>query len=259
MWVLWWDGPHLSQSTKRRLSLRSFTPWKINMEPKNHPFRKENDLNQTSMIMFHVNLQGCKAKNNPTILVLTMWSLNSWSLGDDRKWFVQGEELFYLGLEDFICYSFIFYSGLCCIYFVFYHMDVSKNRGKTPKWIMVKRMVPNPIKHGMIWGYPNPLFLGQHPYYEKLDLYAISLPFRITGSIREEPRFFLHSMTLALPEEVPIKHKKAERENTVNFWSVRCLVCFDGKKSSKFYVLCWVTLKRRRNMYRCHVVFKNVW
>ena len=27
------------------------TPWKINMEPTNHPFRKENDLNQTSMIM----------------------------------------------------------------------------------------------------------------------------------------------------------------------------------------------------------------
>ena len=25
------------------------TPWKINMEPSNHPFRKENDLNQTSM------------------------------------------------------------------------------------------------------------------------------------------------------------------------------------------------------------------
>ena len=29
------------------------------MEPTNHPCRKENDLNQTSMIMFHVNLQGC--------------------------------------------------------------------------------------------------------------------------------------------------------------------------------------------------------
>ena len=28
--------------------------------PTNHPFRKEHDLNQTSMIMFHVNLQGCK-------------------------------------------------------------------------------------------------------------------------------------------------------------------------------------------------------
>ena len=28
-------------------------------EPTNHPFRKENDRNQTSMIMFHVNLQGC--------------------------------------------------------------------------------------------------------------------------------------------------------------------------------------------------------
>ncbi len=35
------------------------TPWKMNMEPTNHPFRKENDLNHTSMIMFHVNLQGC--------------------------------------------------------------------------------------------------------------------------------------------------------------------------------------------------------
>ena len=26
------------------------TPWKINMEHTNHPFRKENDLNQTSMM-----------------------------------------------------------------------------------------------------------------------------------------------------------------------------------------------------------------
>ena len=28
------------------------------MEPTNHPFRKENDLNQTSMIMFHVKNLG---------------------------------------------------------------------------------------------------------------------------------------------------------------------------------------------------------
>ena len=28
------------------------------LEPTNQPFRKEHDLNQTSMIMFHVNLQG---------------------------------------------------------------------------------------------------------------------------------------------------------------------------------------------------------
>ena len=34
------------------------TPWKITMEPTNHPFRMENDLNQTSMIMLHVTLQG---------------------------------------------------------------------------------------------------------------------------------------------------------------------------------------------------------
>jgi len=35
------------------------TPWKINMEHTNHPFRKENDL--PPMIMFHVNLPGCNA------------------------------------------------------------------------------------------------------------------------------------------------------------------------------------------------------
>jgi len=37
------------------------TPWKINgwnLQP-SPVNRKENDLNQTSMIMFHVNLQGC--------------------------------------------------------------------------------------------------------------------------------------------------------------------------------------------------------
>ena len=37
----------------------SFTPWKINMEPPNHPFRKEKDLPNLQGIMFHVNLQGC--------------------------------------------------------------------------------------------------------------------------------------------------------------------------------------------------------
>ena len=39
----------------------------INIQPTNHPFRKEHDLNlnQTSMIMFimfHVNLLGCRGK-----------------------------------------------------------------------------------------------------------------------------------------------------------------------------------------------------
>ena len=67
--------------------------------------------------------------------------------------------------------------------FVFYHTDVSKNRGKPPKW-MVKIMVPNPIKHGMIWGYPNPYFWGQHPYYEKLDLYVGLSPFPVTVTTR---------------------------------------------------------------------------
>ena len=34
------------------------TPWKINMERTNHPFKRKM-IFQTSMIMFHVNLQGC--------------------------------------------------------------------------------------------------------------------------------------------------------------------------------------------------------
>ena len=37
----------------------STKPWKINMEHTNHPFRKENDLNQAPMMMFHVNLPEC--------------------------------------------------------------------------------------------------------------------------------------------------------------------------------------------------------
>ena len=34
------------------------TPWKINMEPTNHPFRRK-IIFQTSMSLFHVNLPGC--------------------------------------------------------------------------------------------------------------------------------------------------------------------------------------------------------
>ena len=33
------------------------TPWKIHMEPTNHPFREENDLPNIHEDMFHVNLQ----------------------------------------------------------------------------------------------------------------------------------------------------------------------------------------------------------
>ena len=46
----------------QRLTLAEWWPYTLEdqrLEPTNHPFRKENDLNQTSMIMFHVNLQGC--------------------------------------------------------------------------------------------------------------------------------------------------------------------------------------------------------
>ena len=41
-------------------SSQPFTPWKINMEPKNHPIEKENHLNQTIIfLVHHVNLPRC--------------------------------------------------------------------------------------------------------------------------------------------------------------------------------------------------------
>jgi len=42
-------------------------PWKMNgWNLPNHPMkRKENDLNQSSMIMVHVSLPGCRMYKNP--------------------------------------------------------------------------------------------------------------------------------------------------------------------------------------------------
>ena len=51
--------PGLMDCFPKEKHLHGPLPWKINMEHSNHPFGKENDLNQTSMIMFHVSLPGC--------------------------------------------------------------------------------------------------------------------------------------------------------------------------------------------------------
>ena len=37
------------------------------MEPKNHPIEKENNLNQTSIVVFHVNLPDCTKKKKPSL------------------------------------------------------------------------------------------------------------------------------------------------------------------------------------------------
>ena len=58
------------------------TPWKMNTEPTNQPFGKENDLKQTSMIMFHVNLPGCKICFT---LVTGIIKLNATQFSGDRK------------------------------------------------------------------------------------------------------------------------------------------------------------------------------
>ena len=46
--------PCMSREFITKQNGNDVTPWKINVEPTNHEFRQENDLNQTSMIMFHV-------------------------------------------------------------------------------------------------------------------------------------------------------------------------------------------------------------
>ena len=74
------------------------TPWKINMEHINHPFRKENDLNQTSMIMFQpLIFQGVKIKqlwettHRPTwIFTCFPWSWPSWLEFDSHDQWTQG-------------------------------------------------------------------------------------------------------------------------------------------------------------------------
>jgi len=47
-----------------RLSWRS-TPWKINMEPKDHPIEKGKNIFQTIIFRFHVYLPGCYQQNTP--------------------------------------------------------------------------------------------------------------------------------------------------------------------------------------------------
>ena len=42
----------------------AITPWKIKMEPTNHPWKERKMIFQTSMIMFHLNLPGCKDSLN---------------------------------------------------------------------------------------------------------------------------------------------------------------------------------------------------
>ena len=79
--IPWFFPSHTKKITfPKTKQIQGYTPWKwmvgrsrflpfgarhtVRMlspagSPPNHPFGKENDLNQTSMIMFHVNLPGC--------------------------------------------------------------------------------------------------------------------------------------------------------------------------------------------------------
>ena len=49
------------------------------LEPTNHPFGKEHDRNQPSMIMFYVNLQGCINSSTKNGHKKTWWHNSSWT------------------------------------------------------------------------------------------------------------------------------------------------------------------------------------
>ena len=74
------------------------TPWKMNMEHTNHPFRKENDLPSPYDYVPAVNLQGCTKIIHPDFLwdqigfihpeaVTTCEYVKSWSRATGRKFF----------------------------------------------------------------------------------------------------------------------------------------------------------------------------
>ena len=59
IWI--WLGIDVIQNVWKNHMTDIFgTPWKINMEPTNHPFIERKMIFQASMIMFHFNLQGCR-------------------------------------------------------------------------------------------------------------------------------------------------------------------------------------------------------
>jgi len=55
-----------------RSGMCKYTPWKINMEPTNHPFRKENDVPNLHDYVPAVHLQGCTFHLNLSIRMPTL-------------------------------------------------------------------------------------------------------------------------------------------------------------------------------------------
>ena len=54
------SGYFAQQISTNKFEMSSlYTPWKINMEPTNHPFRKEHELPNLHDYVPAVNLQGC--------------------------------------------------------------------------------------------------------------------------------------------------------------------------------------------------------
>ena len=52
--------------------------WKISMEPRNHPFAKENHLPSTFIIVFHVNCPGCEQISDSALFKGKPYKFDCW-------------------------------------------------------------------------------------------------------------------------------------------------------------------------------------
>ena len=91
------------------LEIRIFTPWKINMEPTNHPFRKENDLPNLQGIMFHVSLHGCIEITRISWCMVQKWKMTSPASPSVSIWVLKGMD-YQLLVSGFLAIGLCHYS-----------------------------------------------------------------------------------------------------------------------------------------------------
>ena len=78
------EKTHLSQVWHLKIIATKYryTPRKINMEPKHHPFRKENHLNQTIILRFQpLIFQGVPTEAARPTIGLDDWTTSMWAMG----------------------------------------------------------------------------------------------------------------------------------------------------------------------------------
>ena len=104
-------GKPLETDVLNSENCKYLTPWKINVEPTAiTQLERKNHLNQTSMTMFHVNLQGCMGKTSIAMAKFDQHLMVFSILPDNEK------ELFHclLSLPEFVLLLFLFFWCKIC-------------------------------------------------------------------------------------------------------------------------------------------------